>query len=763
MSAIRTVVRGAQRRRVSTIVIIAATAMAVTATVLAGLLLAASSAPFANAFAQQHGAHLTAVFDAAKTTRAQAAATASQARLAIGPFPVATAVTKQDPRNPPLPPLKVVGRTDPGSDSIDKVTLLAGRWARTTGEIVVARTEIRIPAGTTLELANGSTLTVVGEARSISQTAQGWVTPDEAVALGQTGWQMLYRYADAGTTTAMTAHETALGAGVQTQSWLGIRDDAAHRTQLYVPLLGAFGLIGLALSALVIGNVTAGTVASATRRIGVMKALGLTPSQVVRACLAQALLPGLIGTILGIIAGDLIALPLMSDVADLFGTVPMSVTPWVDAAAIAAAVLVIAGTAAPAAWRAARLRTVDALAVGRTPHSGRGRVAARLAARTGLPRPFSLGLAQPFTKPARLLAMMLTIAFGTAAATFAIGLATSLRHIQAADEKPDTSADVLVLPTMESSIGGGPAGGGPTVAGPAVGASDPSAAIAAAAGTGSYYGRGPADIAVDGLREAARGTVTSGDARWAGYEMLDGRWYTKPGEAVASTGFLTATGKHVGDTVTGAGHGPLTLVGEVFDGSANNHLYTDAASLPGPKPVLEWYVKLKPGTDRAAYLAALQSNHISAQATHTDGPDGTLILLDSVTALLTVLLVSVAGLGVLNAVVLDSRDRVHDIGVHKSMGMTPKQTAAMVIASVGIPGIIGGAVGVPAGYLLHHWAVPAMAHGAGIRLPHSSIDVYAPALLLGLALAGLVIAAGGALLPAGWAARTRTAVALRTE
>jgi putative ABC transport system permease protein len=201
----------------------------------------------------------------------------------------------------------------------------------------------------------------------------------------------------------------------------------------------------------------------------------------------------------------------------------------------------------------------------------------------------------------------------------------------------------------------------------------------------------------------------------------------------------------------------------VFDGSANNHLYTDAASIPGPKPVLEWYVKLKPGTDRAAYLGAMQSAHIPAQATSADGPDETLILLDSVTALLTVLLVSVAGLGVLNAVVLDSRDRVHDIGVHKSMGMTPKQTAAMVIASVGVPGIIGGAVGVPAGYLLHHWAVPAMAHGAGIRLPHSSIDVYAPALLLGLALAGLVIAAGGALLPAGWAARTRTAVALRTE
>jgi len=419
VSAIRTVVRGAQRRRVSTIVIVTATTMAVTATVLAGLLLAASSAPFANAFAAQHGAHLTALFDAAKATREQAAATASQAAQAAGPFPVARVVTEKDPHAPPLPPLTVVGRADPDGDPVDKVTLLAGRWARNPGEVVVARTNFMIPTGTALRLRDGSMLTVVGEARSVSQTAQGWVTPGEAAALGQTGWQMLYRYADAGSAAAMTAHRTALGAGVQTQSWLQVRADAAHRTQLYVPLLSVFGLIGLALAALVIGNVTAGTVASATRRIGVLKALGLTPAQVVRACVAQALIPGLIGVVLGIVAGDLLAVPLMSDVADLFGTVPMSVTPWVDAVAIVAAVLVIAATAAPAAWRAARLRTVDALAVGRTPQAGRGRVAARLAARTRLPRPLSLGLAQPFTRPSRLLALLLTVALGTAAATYA--------------------------------------------------------------------------------------------------------------------------------------------------------------------------------------------------------------------------------------------------------------------------------------------------------------------------------------------------------
>jgi hypothetical protein len=49
------------------------------------------------------------------------------------------------------------------------------------------------------------------------------------------------------------------------------------------------------------------------------------------------------------------------------------------------------------------------------------------------------------------------------------------------------------------------------------------------------------------------------------------------------------------------------------------------------------------------------------------------------------------------------------------------------------------------------------------RYPASLISVYAPWELILLALAGFVTAVAGALGPAGWAARTRTAFALRAE
>jgi putative ABC transport system permease protein len=56
-----------------------------------------------------------------------------------------------------------------------------------------------------------------------------------------------------------------------------------------------------------------------------------------------------------------------------------------------------------------------------------------------------------------------------------------------------------------------------------------------------------------------------------------------------------------------------------------------------------------------------------------------------------------------------------------------------------------------------------MANAADVGLPANLLNVYQPAEMAGLALAGLAIAVAGALLPATWAAATRTATALHAE
>jgi putative ABC transport system permease protein len=56
-----------------------------------------------------------------------------------------------------------------------------------------------------------------------------------------------------------------------------------------------------------------------------------------------------------------------------------------------------------------------------------------------------------------------------------------------------------------------------------------------------------------------------------------------------------------------------------------------------------------------------------------------------------------------------------------------------------------------------------MASSVDLRLPPSFLDVYGAPELVALALAGVVIAVLGALAPAGWAAKIRTATALHAE
>src|SRR5262245_66568218 len=108
MSALGRVVRsGVGRRRVQTIVIGLVVMIAVTAAVLGGSLMVASSAPFDRAFGQQHGAHLTLQFDAAKATVAQLSASAQAAGVTAtaGPFQTAVITPAADRPGPPASPI----------------------------------------------------------------------------------------------------------------------------------------------------------------------------------------------------------------------------------------------------------------------------------------------------------------------------------------------------------------------------------------------------------------------------------------------------------------------------------------------------------------------------------------------------------------------------------------------------------------------------------------------------------------------------------
>jgi putative ABC transport system permease protein len=255
--------------------------------------------------------------------------------------------------------------------------------------------------------------------------------------------------------------------------------------------------------------------------------------------------------------------------------------------------------------------------------------------------------------------------------------------------------------------------------------------------------------------------------------MTEGRWFTAPGEAVAPTPFLAATGAGIGDTVTvDVNSTPITvrIVGEVFDTHNDGmEILTPAATFADAAPDLRperYHVGLRAGADPVGYAetltTAVGSLGLSAYEAPPDEVEVT-IAINTLTTMLTVMLVTVAALGVFNAVVLDTRDRVRDLGIHKALGMMPRQTIVMVLSSVVVVGVVGGIVGTPVGAAVHRLVMPAMGDAVGLNLPAAVTDIYEPLMLILLGLCGLVIAVVGALLPAGWAARTRTVTALRTE
>ncbi|MEU7874083.1 FtsX-like permease family protein [Dactylosporangium sp. NPDC049140] len=787
--ALSQVVRaGVRRRRGPAVVMSLTTMLAVTASVLGAGLLVAARAPFDRAFQAGRGAHLVARFDAGRVGEERVRATAKVAGVveAAGPYrllslrPRAGTNGEGIPEGEDLPPMTIVGRADPGGP-VDRLQVTAGRWASGAGEVVLAADNAPFGVGGRLRfpgLPGALTLTVVGMARSVGRSSDAWVSPDGLRALTAPGtrpdYQMLYRFAEAGTDRQVAADRSAIAAAVPAgamtgvASYLKVKLQADRTSATFAPFVAAFGLLSLGLSVLVIAVVVSGSVGAATRRIGVLKAIGFTPGQIVRAYVGQALVPATAGTAAGVVLGNLLALPVLHDARTALGAGPALVAPWVDVVVPGLALALVAGTALVPARRAGRLRTVEAIVAGRTPPNGRGRRFRRVLGRLPLPRAVTLGLGIPFGRPGRAATIAAAVVLGTVGATLGVGLAVSLGAIQRDVDRRSPGAVVV-------QAFGPPAPPVPGAEGPAprpATVEQVAAAIAAQPGTGRFFSTGQTQLSVAGLAGPTSVTEYRGESSWGSYRMLSGRWFQRPGEAVVPSSFLRATGTRVGDVVTltnGDRSADVRLVGEAF--SMQPAILTDASSLDGleayvlPQSV-EFDIDLAPGADRGSYMAALDDTlrpyGIVSQPNHAR-VSSLLVAMDALAATLTLLLVAVAGLGVLNVVVLDTRERVRDIGILKSLGMSPRQTVAMVLTAVVVNGLAAGGFGVPIGIALHHLVVPAMGEAAATAIPAADIGVYHLPVVVPLLLGGVLIALAGALVPAGWTARSSTATALRSE
>ena len=296
----------------------------------------------------------------------------------------------------PPGPLTVVGRSSP-SGAVDRIDLWSGHWPTGPGQVVVNRA----PGGPSflgsmIELSGGRSLTVVGAAYSVSQSAGAWVTPAQARALGAHESQMLYRFTDATTSTqvrtdlASVTHGLQLGALAGSRSYLTLEKQySTSVAQAYIPFLLAFGILALIVAVVMVANVVSGTVVAGLRHIGIMKTLGYTPRQVAGVYLLMILLPGAVATVAGTVIGTLVSRPLLSTASQGLGLPAASVSPWLDVVVLVGLPALVVAAGLASARRAKRLPAARAITAGAAPSGGHALRVQRALAGTRLPRSVS--------------------------------------------------------------------------------------------------------------------------------------------------------------------------------------------------------------------------------------------------------------------------------------------------------------------------------------------------------------------------------------
>jgi len=206
----------------------------------------------------------------------------------------------------------------------------------------------------------------------------------------------------------VTANQASTLSEPMLESWQTIRDrhDQMVKDQQEVLRTGGWllGLLAVAGVTVLVG----GRMADQTRRVGLLKAVGGTPSLVAVVLLAEFVVVALLAAAAGLTAGWLAA-PLLTDPgAGLLGSVgaPSLTLSTVGVVTAMALALAAAATAVPA-LRAARTSTVNALADAPRPPR---RTPWLIAISARLPVPLLLGLRVAARRPRRLVLSTVSIA-----------------------------------------------------------------------------------------------------------------------------------------------------------------------------------------------------------------------------------------------------------------------------------------------------------------------------------------------------------------
>jgi putative ABC transport system permease protein len=547
--------------------------------------------------------------------------------------------------------------------------------------------------------------------------------------------------------------------------WHDAEDDLTGWNRIYAVFLGVFSAFAMLAVGLIIANAIGGRVLAQFREIGLLKATGFTPRQVAGIYLVQHLALALVGSLIGLGVALSIAPIYLRQMAETFNTTTeTSIDPLLSTITVVAILVAVTVFTLLPAWRGGRVSTVQAITTGFTPVSSRTSMLARLALRLHLPTAVGVGVKDAFARPGRAVLTIVALSLTIVTITFTLGMEAMfgrILHDRGLVEEPwdievvrGEASDADIRRVLDTN---------PGVASYAT--SNWMRAKVASTGDGD-----PREFDLRSL---------GADTEHSDYPMIEGRMLAAPGEAIAGRMLFDELGLRIGDQLSmealldpfdTSTRRPLTVtvVGKYVEPEDGGHVVLFSAEsaeqlFPGLQP--ETYeVMMRDGADWNGLIAELHAaTDFSIDIDQVErGTPGELTTMRGISFGLTTILLIIGVANMLTTTLLNVRERVRDIGILKSLGMTPRQVVGSVASGVSLLTLLATGVGIPLGLVVYRVLFTIV----GENMADADPALYTPPSWVGLALVvpgALVFAALSSIVPARRAAAVQVTEVLRYE
>jgi putative ABC transport system permease protein len=482
--------------------------------------------------------------------------------------------------------------------------------------------------------------------------------------------------------------------------WPGKEEFSDFSSLFYIVTVLAL-LSGLVL----IGTTMSTTIAEQTGEIATMRAIGGTRRQLVAIYVRTALLLGVLGALVGVPLGILLANGMLAFFASAFYAIDTSfgVDPAWAAASAALGVVGPVLAALPAIRRGLRLPVREALARSALSAAPVGRMERALADVRFLPRTAQIGLRSVGRRRRRSISTVLIVAFAVGNLLGIMALATGVTQITH-DAWHDRDWDITIGSNLRRPLD-------------------------------ARAERVIRDVpGVDGIERAFINDVRVGEREAIlygvgadtnfGYNIDEGRWYTHADEATAARvavverGMAQADGIEVGDRVqlaTGTGPTSFRVVGVASNIQENGKvafipLATARDVLGSPDGVNFMWVTttsndhdlIDRATTRIEDDLTARGYEVGTEISYVgerENVEQNKVLTTSI-AVLGFLVVAISMVGLVNSITTSVLERTREIGILRCIGARARDLRRIFASEGLVLAVLGWVVGIPLGYLI---------------------------------------------------------------